>query len=430
MEEGLKFDYYYGVQSEQFSFYRIPRLLIKDQHFKGLSSDAKLLYGLMLDRMALSMKNHWLDNENRAYIIYSIDNVMEDLNCSKPTCVKIMKELSTFGLIERERKGLGKPDIIYVKNFVIQEENKSVETEAGHEEQKCGSVENKSSNNDGEIGEDQEYFAEGQFFPEDPYLSDPQENSMTAESKENELPEVKKLNFWNQSRTSVAERKNGFHEENTTNLGAYSVNKGNISPRGKESELPEVKKLNFCNSKNLTSGGKEHLPLEVKNLAPNYNNNNYNNQSYNYINQSYQSNLSSQKDEFDGTKEEIDKNTTYIEQIKKNLDYEFYMTNDKCNDKALLKELFDIICEVVCVKRKMIKVGGVAYPYEYVRSKFLELTSSHVWYIIDCMKETTTRIVNIKAYLLAALFNAPSTIDHYYQQKVQHDLHSDAVGEL
>ena len=430
MEEGLKFDYYYGVQSEQFSFYRIPRLLIKDQHFKGLSSDAKLLYGLMLDRMALSMKNHWLDNENRAYIIYSIDNVMEDLNCSKPTCVKIMKELSTFGLIERERKGLGKPDIIYVKNFVIQEENKSVETEAGHEEQKCGSVENESSNNDGEIGEDQEYFAEGQFFPEDPYLSDPQENSMTAESKENELPEVKKLNFWNQSRTSVAERKNGFHEENPTNLGAYSVNKGNISPRGKESELPEVKKLNFCNSKNLTSGGKEHLPLEVKNLAPNYNNNNYNNQSYNYINQSYQSNLSSQKDEFDGTKEEIDKNTTYIEQIKKNLDYEFYMTNDKCNDKALLKELFDIICEVVCVKRKMIKVGGVVYPYEYVRSKFLELTSSHVWYIIDCMKETTTRIVNIKAYLLAALFNAPSTIDHYYQQKVQHDLHSDAVGEL
>lgn len=93
MEEGLKFDYYYGVQSEQFSFYRIPRLLIKDQHFKGLSSDAKLLYGLMLDRMALSMKNNWLDDKNRAYIIYSIDSVMEDLSCSKPTCVKIMKEL-------------------------------------------------------------------------------------------------------------------------------------------------------------------------------------------------------------------------------------------------------------------------------------------------------------------------------------------------
>ena len=211
------------------------------------------------------------------------------------------------------------------------------------------------------------------------------------------------------------------------NLTDYSVNEGDISPRSKDSELPEVKKFNFCNSKNLTSGCKDFLLPEVKNLAPNYNNNSYNNQSYYSI---YPSNLSSQKDEFDGTKEEIDKNTMYIEQIKKNLDYEFYMTNDKCKDKALLKELFDLICEVVCVKRKMIKVGGVVYPYEYVRSKFLELTSSHVWYVMDCMKETTTRIVNIKAYLLAALFNAPSTIDHYYQQKVQHDLHSDAVGEL
>ena len=71
----MRFDYYYGVEAEQFSFYRVPRLLIKDERFKGLSSDAKLLYGLMLDRMSLSMKNGWLDDENRAYIIYTIDNI-------------------------------------------------------------------------------------------------------------------------------------------------------------------------------------------------------------------------------------------------------------------------------------------------------------------------------------------------------------------
>lgn len=366
MEEGLKFDYYYGVQSNQFSFYRIPRLLIKDPHFKGLSSDAKLLYGLMLDRMALSMKNNWLDDKNRAYIIYSIDSVMEDLSCSKPTYVKIMKELDMIGLIERRRKGLGKPDIIYVKNFVLKEECEELENEAAEENE-----------NETEILEECFEYSEEKLSC--------QSDDMTATEEEN------------------------------------------VTAEGKKVELPEVKKFNFCNSKNLTSGSKDFLLPEVKNLAPNYNNNNYNNQSYYSI---YPSNLSSQKDEFDGTKEEIDENTTYIEQIKKNLDYEFYMTNDKCNDKALLKELFDLICEVVCVKRKMIKVGGVVYPYEYVRSKFLELTSSHVWYVIDCMKETTTRIVNIKAYLLAALFNAPSTIDYYYQQKVQHDLHSDAVGEL
>ena len=120
MGDTINFDYYYGIEAEQFSFYRVPRLLIKDERFKGLSSDAKLLYGLMLDRMSLSMKNGWLDDENRAYIIYTVDPIMEDLGCSKPTCTKIMRELDSdngIGLIEKKRRGLGKPDIIYVKNF-------------------------------------------------------------------------------------------------------------------------------------------------------------------------------------------------------------------------------------------------------------------------------------------------------------------------
>ena len=95
MGELLKFDYYYGVEAEQFSFYRVPRLLIKDERFKGLSSDAKLLYGLMLDRMSLSIKNGWLDDGNRAYIIYTVDSMMEDLGCARATCVKVIKELDS-----------------------------------------------------------------------------------------------------------------------------------------------------------------------------------------------------------------------------------------------------------------------------------------------------------------------------------------------
>ena len=74
MSEILQLDYYYGIEAEQFSFYRVPRLLIKDERFKKLSSDAKLLYGLMLDRMSLSIKNEWFDEDNRAYIIYTIDS--------------------------------------------------------------------------------------------------------------------------------------------------------------------------------------------------------------------------------------------------------------------------------------------------------------------------------------------------------------------
>ena len=120
----IKFDYYYGIEAEQFSFYRVPRLLIKDARFKELSSDAKLLYGLMLDRLALSIKNGWLDEENRVYIHYTLDNIMEDLGCARATCAKVLAELDSkkgIGLIEKKRQGLGKPDIIYVKNFVLSE---------------------------------------------------------------------------------------------------------------------------------------------------------------------------------------------------------------------------------------------------------------------------------------------------------------------
>lgn len=391
MEEGLKFDYYYGVQSEQFSFYRIPRLLIKDQHFKGLSSDAKLLYGLMLDSMALSMKNHWLDNENRAYIIYSISNVMEDINCSKPTCVKIMKELDSFGLIERKRKGLGKPDIIYVKNFAVLEDSQEQDEESSD--------------------------AADTFEENKPVMSN---ENITSEGKQDELPEVKDFNFNNEAYgLEMVETEEIFKEKEQ-----ISPNVGVNSGISKKSELPEVKDFNFWNEKTLTSGGKESLPLEVKNLAPNYNNNNYNNQSYNYINQS---NLSSQADQ--ACKDEIDTigNTdAYIQQIKKNLDYDFYMTNDVVYmDKDLLKELFVIICDVVCTKSETIKISGYVYSCDYVRSKFLRLTSNHVMYVMDCIKNTTTKIANIKAYLLVALFNAPSTIDHYYQQEIRHYADSD-----
>ena len=121
MGETMRFDYYYGIEAEQFSFYRVPRLLIKDARFKELSSDAKLLYGLMLDRMSLSVKNGWFDDENRAYIYYTTENIMDDLGCARATCTKVIAELDSkkgIGLIEKKRQGLGKSDIIYVKNFV------------------------------------------------------------------------------------------------------------------------------------------------------------------------------------------------------------------------------------------------------------------------------------------------------------------------
>ena len=305
MGDGLRFDYYYGIEAEQFSFYRVPRLLIKDERFKELSSDAKLLYGLMLDRMALSIKNGWFDEENRAYIHYTLDNIMEDLGCAREKCSKVIAELDSkkgIGLIEKKRQGLGKPDIIYVKNFATLE-----------------------------------------------------------------------------ARTE-----------------------------------PE---------KQLESPTNTDVSTEVREPNGNYNNNNYTELSYtNPINLSVQG-QNMQIAQADDTMDGMDEVSAYIELIKQNIEYEHLMAHGEWRDKALYEELFEVICEVVCVKRKTVRVGGEDYPYELVKSKFLKLDSTHLQYVMGCMQNTTTKIANIKAYMITSLYNAPNTINHYYQQEVQHDMY-------
>lgn len=306
MGEILQLDYYYGIEAEQFSFYRVQRLLIKDERFKKLSSDAKLLYGLMLDRMSLSMKNEWFDDENRAYIIYTIDSIMEDLGCAKEKAVKVLAELDSvkgIGLVEKVRRGLGKLDIIYVKNFA----------------------------------------------------------SITEQMDEKEPANADKI-------TEVGES-----NPNYTNYNQTYMNQTN----------------------------------------------------YNHTEESYNNpiNQSATEKPQDDVIDSMDDAQAYIELIKENINYDHHMKYDGYGEKELYDELFGIICEVVCVKRKSIRVAGEDYPYELVKSRFLKLNSSHLEYVIGCMKETTTKITNIKAYMITALYNAPTTINHFYQQEVQHDMY-------
>lgn len=120
----IQFDYFTGMEAEQYSFYRVPKVLFTEQCFKALSCEAKVLYGLMLDRMSLSIKNRWLDSEDRVYIIFTVEEIAELMNCGTQKAVKLVKELDSnngIGLIEKKRLGLGKPNVIYVKNFMIRE---------------------------------------------------------------------------------------------------------------------------------------------------------------------------------------------------------------------------------------------------------------------------------------------------------------------
>lgn len=387
MGEEFVFDYYYGIEAEQFSFYRVPRLLIKDKRFKGLSSDAKLLYGLMLDRMSLSVKNRWFDEDNRAYIYYTVEEIMNDLGCSHGTCAKIMAELDNkkgIGLIEKKRQGLGRPDIIYVKNFVTA----------------CAS---------------------------DPIQDDEKKPDNTDVSTE-----VQNLDF----RTSR-------------------------SPKGRSSE---IQNLDFCKSNNRTSGNPNSIFQEVQNLDASYTNINYTDINYTDINNINPSihlsdntdnnsndRISENKEWIDipgelssplhndrlqvnsvhlcdgdisqvSSGHSIDNVEAYIEQIKQNIRYDYHIQHDTCHDRELFDELYELICDIVCVSRKTVKIGGENYPYALVKAKFLKLNDSHLEYVITSMQNVTTKIKNIYAYLLTALYFAPNTKNHFYNQEVQYDM--------
>ena len=129
----MTLDYFYGQTGELFSFYRIPKALFQEQRFQSLSTDAKTLYGILLDRMSLSVKNGWLDKQNRVFIIFTIEDVKRALCCADNKATKLLRELEEFGLIERKRRGQGKPSLVYVKNFSADSSKARFQNRENHE---------------------------------------------------------------------------------------------------------------------------------------------------------------------------------------------------------------------------------------------------------------------------------------------------------
>lgn len=361
----INLDYFYGIEADQFTFFRIPKVLMIHPLYKKLSSNAKLLYGLMLDRMGLSRKNKWIDKQNRVYIKYSAKSVAEELGCSEPTALKALKELDTengVGLIERVRIGQGNPDIIYVKNFVSIEKL---------------------------IREEQEENQNTDIFSSE--LRQQEENRQEDEENKG-LQEVE---------TSEQEF------ENKRIFSSDMQNKKNLCSERKY-------------QRNFSSREKEIVALEPKEVTTN--NTRLNNTDLintNPINLSWEH----EEIELADQKDEMDETAAYMDIIKENIDYDIMMSDAKWSDRELYDELYQIICDVVCVPRQKIRIAGEEYPYQLVKSKFLKLTSSHLQYVIGCMRRNTTKIANIKAYLITALYNAPNTMGHYYSAEVSHDLY-------
>ena len=133
----MTLDYFYGQAGELFSFFRIPKALFQEQQFQDLSTDAKTLYGILLDRMSLSVKNEWFNKKGRVFIIFTIEDVKRTLRCADNKATRLLRELEEFGLIERKRRGQGKPCLVYVKNFSSESSKESVKNRDNDDS--CGS---------------------------------------------------------------------------------------------------------------------------------------------------------------------------------------------------------------------------------------------------------------------------------------------------
>lgn len=279
------FDYFYGQSGEMFSYFRVPKILFRDIKFKDLSTDAKTLYGILLDRMGMSVKNGWLDEQGRVYIIFPVQEVMDALGCADNKATKLFRELEKFGLIERKRRGLGKPNLIYVKNFA------------------------------------------------DPRFRNREKNGSGA--ADSAQPEAAKS-------------------------------------RGNKTEW------------NKTEG--------------------------------------SEPDPFSSDAEsEPDERTRLEEYFSQPLEVDLLLR--LCpDDEDTIDQIVDLLVDTCATNRKLLRVAGDDKPAEVVRSRFMKLNADHIRFVLKCLAESTAPVRNMKQYLLAALYNAPTTMQLYYQNQTNHDL--------
>ena len=286
----MMLDYFYGQSGELFSYFRIPKALFQDSRFRRLSTDARTLYGILLDRMSLSVKNNWLDEQGRVYIIYTVREVQESLCCAEHKAVKLFRELEQADLIERKRRGLGRPSLIFVKNF------------------------------------------------------------STGVSK--------------------------MHPLNCTNS-----NSGAVQNAVQEQPKPQCNKTD----KNKTERNKPD-PIHSGDI-----------------------------------REQLE---DYFYQA---LEVELLLRLHP-DDEDTIYQIVDLLVDTCSTKRKILRIAGDDKPAEVVRSRLEKLNADHIRFVLGCLAETTVPVRNMKQYLLALLYNAPTTMNLYYQNKTNHDFARGSPG--
>ena len=285
----MTLDYFYGQAGELFSFFRIPKALFQEQRFQDLSTDAKTLYGILLDRMSLSVKNEWFDKKGRVFIIFTIEDVKRTLRCADNKATRLLRELEKFGLIERKRRGQGKPCLVYVKNFSSESSKESV----------------KNRDNDDSCG--------SKIACQDPVKS-----------------------------RGIKKKENKTEMNNTNPI---------LSDESEKMKNRELLEEYFSHS------------LEMDLLLRLY-----------------------------------------------------------PDDEDTLYQIVNLLVDTCATNRKLLHIAGDDKPAEVVRSRFMKLNADHIRFVLKCLAENSSPIRNMKQYLLASLYNAPTTMQLYYQNQANHDL--------
>lgn len=389
-EDEVAFDYFYTCDAEQYAFYRVPKLLFTDPAFQ-ISCEAKVLYGLMLDRAELSAKNGWMDELGRTYIVFRLDEIAELLSCGLQKATKLMREVCSFGLAEKRRQGFGRPNLLYVCNFVPA----ALPEESNGQEEHC---------------------EHAKILPIGEAGSAKNDENQNCENHDSvRMMKIKKVNQGDSEETTAKVTQISGENQEKKGSAGYTEQSGTCAVDRKS--LPE-------NDENQNTGSLISANLDRrKSKRNNTERNKTEKRETEKINPSiYLSDGSSQSR--DG--EEDGENS--LSETRAKVCYDV-LVHDNPECREIVDDLISLIAEVFRRPAEgTLRIGQEILPAREVQSRYRELTQQHLQYVLWSFETAgrESQIRNIKAYLLAMLYNAPVTMhSHYYAQYLHGLYHPD-----
>ena len=394
----IQFDYFRGMEAEQYTFYRIPKILFTAECFKTISCEAKVLYGLLLDRMSLSIKNRWFDEEDRVYIIFTVEEIAELMNCGTQKAVRLLKELDSekgIGLVEKRRLGLGKPNVIYVKNFMVKQPKKEEK-----EPEKPVNTQNCENHNSRVVK------TTIQECPKSQFKNDENHNSGMMKTTIQECAESQFKNDENHNsgmmKTTIQEcAESQFKNDENHNSGIVKIT--TLECPKSQSNNTDINNTDFSENEYSDTESSETDFNETDNILSNL------------------SHLSVRKTA--GMIDMVEEMEAYRKIIRENISYECF-ADSRYRQQEEVDELVELMVEVMVMPdNSTVRIGGVDKPVVIVKNRFMKVEHGHIEYVVGCLEKNTSKVGNIRAYLLTTLYNSTMTIENYYRAEVNHDMY-------